>query len=436
MRTPAISAAALAAVCIAAAAAPLAARQGLERPREGGFELFLTQDYGEDAGSVLAAGVAIPYRRLVFFLRDGRYEARYRVYLELADERGKRVRGEVWEESVGAADFRETTSNASLARSSRRFAVEPGVYRAVATIEVVGTSRRFVREETARIVGGEGGRLELGNPSFYAIDADSQAAGPEAAARFSRCSRDSASAAGVVQGSVFGKAGSSARVRYSLYVPAGGAGRRVVFSTRVRGASGTVVRYHRAVLEDVEPGPEVLCLDLDIDDWRIGYYTIESVVEAPEARLRTETDGRFLVLFNAGLLGEHIDDCAALLSLVAGPDEVREVAEAPPGERMRAWAAFWRKRDPTPATSSNEAFGEFLERLRYTLEHFSRSGPGFRTDRGRIYIENGPPDRVENRSEPAARSWELWYYTGKGVVYIFEDAIGSGDYRLVTTRLL
>ncbi|RJR30838.1 MAG: hypothetical protein C4574_01885 [Candidatus Latescibacterota bacterium] len=303
MRTPVISAAALVAVCIAASAAPLTARQGVERPREGGFELFLTQDYGDDAGGVLAAGVAIPYRSLVFFLRDGRYEARYRVYLELADERGKRVRGDVWEESVGAADFRETTSSASLARSSRRFAVAPGAYRAVATIEVVGTSRRFVREETARIVGGEGGRLELGNPSFYEIDADSQAPGPEAAARFSRCSRDSASAAGEVQSSIFGKAGSSARVRYSLYVPAGGAGRRVVFSTRVRGASGTVVRYHRAVLEDVEPGPEVLCLDLDIDDWRIGYYTIESVVESPEARLRTETDGRFLVLFNGGLLG-------------------------------------------------------------------------------------------------------------------------------------
>jgi GWxTD domain-containing protein len=436
MRTAVICAAALAACCIVAIAAPLDARQGMERPREGGFELFLTQDYGDGSESVLVAGVAIPYRRLVFFLRNGRYEARYRVYLEIIDERGKRVRGEVWEESVEAADFRETTSSASLARSSRRFPAAPGSYRAVATIEIVDTSRRFTREETARIVGGEGGRLELSKPSFYAVVAGSPPAGPAAAVRFARCEDDSAVVAGAVQGSIFGQAGASAHIRYNLFVPEGEAGRRIVFSTRARDASGTVVQYHRAALAELAPGPAALCLDLDIDDWPIGYYTIESVVESPAARLRAEAGGRFLVLFNGGLLGSNVADCAALLSLIAGADEVRDVVEAPPEERMRAWAAFWRKRDPSPATSSNEAFGEFLERLRYVLENFSRTRPGFRTDRGRVYIENGPPDRVETRSEPAARSYELWYYTGKGVVYIFEDAIGSGDYRLITTRLL
>ena len=115
---------------------------------------------------------------------------------------------------------------------------------------------------------------------------------------------------------------------------------------------------------------------------------------------------------------------------------LRAELDAPPEERMSAWAAFWRARDPTPLTETNEVFGEFLERLRYALEHYSRSEPGFRTDRGRIYIENGPPDRIETRSEAGARSYELWFYTRKGIVYIFEDAIGGDDYRLLTTRIL
>ncbi len=429
--------ASLVAWCIVASAGVSLAQPGPERTREGGFELFLNQDYGEGAESVLVAGVAIPYRRLVFFLREGRYEARYRVYLELKDESGKLLRGEVWEETVSAGSFSETTSSASLARSSRRFPAAPGKYRAKATVEIVDTSRRFTREETARIVGGTGGRLELSNPSFYAGAPDSLAAGPTAdAIGFSLCGRDSAAIAGASQASVFEQPGVSARVRYDLFVPEGEAGRRIVFSTRIRGASGAVVRYHRAVLSDRRPGAEALCLDLRIDDWRIGYYTIENVVESPAAGQRQEAGGRFLILFNGGLLGKHIADCATLLSMVADKDEAAGVTDAPPGERLRAWGEFWRKRDPTPQTRANEAFGEFLERLRHVLESYSRREPGFRTDRGRIYIENGPPDRIESRSEAGAQTYELWFYTRKGVVYIFEDAIGSDDFRLVATRLI
>lgn len=434
MRTIFIRAAALAACCVAAFAGPLASQAGAERSREGGFELFITHAYGDGEGSALTAGVAIPYRRLVFFLRNGRYEARYRVYLELFDERGRRVRGEVWEESVEASGFRETTSSASLARSSRRFPVAPGTYRASATVEVIGTSRRFIRVETARIVGAAAGRLELSNPSFWAVPAPDGA--PPPAVRFSRCPAGEAATGEAVQGSVFGRVGDAARVAYDIFVPEGEAGRRVLFSTRVRGASGAVVQYHRAVLEELQPGPEALCLELAVDDWPIGFYTIESVVEAPAARLRDESGGRFLVLLNGGLFGAHVADCEVLLSLVAGAEEARGIVGAPPGERFRAWSAFWKRRDPTPATAANEAFEEFLERLRHVLENFSGTRPGFRTDRGRIYIENGPPDRVESRSDPGARSYEFWFYTAQSVVYVFEDVIGSGDFKLIATRLL
>lgn len=416
-----------------------AAARGQDFPgpaaREGeGFELLLNQDYDAAGSSVLVAGVVVPYRRLVFFLRSGRYEARYRVYLELYDEHGARLRGEVWEETAGTNVFRETTSGASFARTSKRFALPPGVYRAKATVEVIDTSRRFTREETIRVVGGAAQRLDLSEPAYQSLRGDSAAVKPPPGEmRISLCPPDTT---GIGRhGSVFGLVDAFARARYALVVPAA-AGGRVVVSTRVRDAAGVVVRYRRLALAGVPAGRSTVCLDMNIDDWRLGLYTVEMVVEAPVVSQRRDADGRFTIILNRGLFGAHVDDLEGILDAVAGGSEVAAVTGAPLEERFDAWAAFWRKRDPTPSTAGNEAFGEFMARLRFVIERYSRAQPGWRTDQGRVYLTEGPPDTIETRSDVGTRSYELWYYNAKGVVYIFEDLIGTGDYRLLTTRML
>jgi GWxTD domain-containing protein len=142
------------------------------------------------------------------------------------------------------------------------------------------------------------------------------------------------------------------------------------------------------------------------------------------------------VLFNVGLLS-RADDLVDLLSLAKDEKAARAVAEAPAAERVRAWSLFWRSLDPTPSTESNEAFGEFLQRLKYTLSAFSKHKPGWRTDMGKIYIEHGPPDKVEDRqTSRLGGNYQLWYYYSKGVVYIFEDTIGTGDYHLLSTEMM
>jgi GWxTD domain-containing protein len=422
---------------VSLAAAPAARAQDVPgpSPREGGgFELLLNQDYDAAGQSILVAGVAVPYRRLVFFLRSGRYEARYRVYLELYDEGGARLRGEVWEETVATNVFRETTSGASVARSSKRFTLPPGVYRAKATVEVIDTSRRFTKEETIRVVGGAARRLDLSEPAYQSLRGDSATVKPPPGEiRAYLCPPDTAGIGR--QGSVFGSIDAFARVRYALVVPAGADG-RIVLSTRVRDAAGTVVRYRRSVLSGAGAGRATVCLDMNVDDWRLGLYTIETVVEAPGISQRRESGGRFTLLLNRGLFGVRVDDIEAILGAVAGADEIAAITGAPLAERFDAWAAFWRKRDPTPSTAGNEAFGEFMARLRTVIERFSRTEPGWRADQGRIYLADGPPDKIETRSDVGTRGYELWYYYAKGIVYIFEDLIGSGDYRLLMTRML
>lgn len=76
-------------------------------------------------------------------------------------------------------------------------------------------------------------------------------------------------------------------------------------------------------------------------------------------------------------------------------------------DRERFIEAFWLLRDPDPATPENRFKKEHYRRIAYANGRFGRDTPGWRTDRGRIYIQLGPPDEIE--SYPA-RDFEIWLY--------------------------
>jgi GWxTD domain-containing protein len=58
-------------------------------------------------------------------------------------------------------------------------------------------------------------------------------------------------------------------------------------------------------------------------------------------------------------------------------------------ERERFIEEFWRRRDPDPDTDENEFKEEYYERIAYSNEHFASGIPGWKTDRGRIWIMYG-----------------------------------------------
>jgi GWxTD domain-containing protein len=118
-------------------------------------------------------------------------------------------------------------------------------------------------------------------------------------------------------------------------------------------------------------------------------------------------------------------------------------------EREQFVEQFWLRRDPTPDTAENEYKEEHYRRIAWTNERFASGIPGWKTDRGRIYIRFGPPDEIE--SHPSGGSWqrpaqqgggqttvfpfETWRYrylanVGNNVVIEFVDPTLTGEYRL------
>ena len=73
---------------------------------------------------------------------------------------------------------------------------------------------------------------------------------------------------------------------------------------------------------------------------------------------------------------------------------------------------FWLRRDPTPDTPENEFKDEHYRRIAYANEHFAAGIPGWKTDRGRIWIMYGKPDETD--SHPSGGTYERPYDEGGG----------------------
>jgi len=102
--------------------------------------------------------------------------------------------------------------------------------------------------------------------------------------------------------------------------------------------------------------------------------------------------------------------------------------------------AFWKQRDPSPGTPKNEFREEHYRRLNYADKIYGRSTPlpGWKTDRGRIYIILGDPKNIEKYDNVnGVYPTEIWFYLGDssqglptGFNVIFFKENGTGDYIL------
>lgn len=113
---------------------------------------------------------------------------------------------------------------------------------------------------------------------------------------------------------------------------------------------------------------------------------------------------------------------------------------------------FWARRDPDPRTGDNPFKEEHYRRIAYANERFTSGIPGWKTDRGRVYIMYGKPDELE--SHPTGGAYNRPFYEGGGTTttYPFEkwwyrhiDGLGddieiefvdpsmTGEYRMAMT---
>jgi GWxTD domain-containing protein len=120
-------------------------------------------------------------------------------------------------------------------------------------------------------------------------------------------------------------------------------------------------------------------------------------------------------------------------------------------EREQFIEQFWLRRSSNPDLPENDFKEEHYRRIAYANEHYASGIPGWKTDRGKMYIIWGPPDEIESHptggtydrpmeeggGSTTTYPWETWRYRymegiGENMVWEFVDPSGSGEYHLTT----
>ncbi len=157
-----------------------------------------------------------------------------------------------------------------------------------------------------------------------------------------------------------------------------------------------------------------------------------------EEKLRKELETPFRKWLNEDVFYIITDEEKTAFKRLATDDEREQFIEQ-----------FWMRRDPTPDTQENEYKEEHYRRIAYSNERFASGIPGWKTDRGRIYITFGPADEVEDHPSGGTyqrpieegggttstfpfQKWRYRYIEGIGndVIIEFVDTTMTGEFRM------
>jgi GWxTD domain-containing protein len=226
---------------------------------------------------------------------------------------------------------------------------------------------------------------------------------------------------------------------------------------RVNDSGGRVIMRTPATAVRVPQGGGVLKGRLDLAGLPAGQYVMTAVltlgsntVERSAAFLMADlketlskdvakreaakvTDEGYFTALDAG----QLDAAEEPLAVIAQSGELSPYSKKlSTSAKRRFLTQFWQRHDPTPDTPANEARDAFYQGIEFANAHYretGRSRPGWKSDRGRIFLRNGTPEEVLQRREGRSYPYEVWRYRqGKDRYYIFLDRSGGiGLYQLI-----
>jgi GWxTD domain-containing protein len=372
----------------------------------------------------------IAYSNLVFLKEDGVFRSRYSLAVTIrSQERDNEiVRTGVINGDAVAENYEETHSREKRSRPSREFALPPGEYTVEGVLSVKNTHIRYQRITRVIVPDFLASGIGFGTPEVLYLPS----------ARGHRIVRwdDFERRADVrrTDGEMIGLNVLDAQpaVRFELFlnddVPM-----PFVCSVHyeVRRPDGVRMLYGRGRVS-LGKYEDTFLLTFDAGAWPPGQYAVNLHVSGAGGKLDARAGTRLSLDVTRAMLDEYFEDTMEILALIATESELQALDVATAEMREQEWREFWRRRDPEPSTPENEALEELLKRVRYASENYARYGKAWKTDRGKVYIRYGRPDRVERTPDQVNQGeYEIWHYDGESRSFVFFATYAGGQYRLV-----
>jgi len=382
-----------------------------------GSRLDTHLDFREDDTPVLTLRLSIPHRQLVFKRDDDGYRAKLRTVVNLLDRKSGEDRSLVFHEQIELPDFKSSRDPETRFETEYELEIDSGKLQVEVLIYGRGNYLPW-REEF---------QLDLpvaGQRSFFIQ-------GP----RF-----DAAGLAPITPPFGFHNPW-SIPPRHSLFLDGFAmdlpmraelrvweAGEDLEAILGIEGRDGRTVHYERRMLPG-DPGSRILRFNLPVEDLSMGPHRVSlSISRRGESR---EIQGLLEMGFGPAAFGRDWQETLDLLAYRASDEDLALMEAAEPARRLGAYREFWERQDNSPG-GENPALERFFQDLDHVGRNFGTPWlPGTRSDRGRVYLEYGPPQQVDQVSEDSGyRAREVWSYSN-GLVFVFEDRHGHGEFELV-----
>jgi GWxTD domain-containing protein len=360
--------------------------------------------------TALAVNVTVPYSDMSWVRVPSGFAAGAELMVSFEPRGGGRMYGDLWERRMVVGEFALTNSTTRVLSERRIFQVPPGRYQVRIGVRDLNAASESSARQSLSVR--DYSRDPLGFADLEIGIADSLLGFQPVPTRR------------------FGLNVERLAARVILFDRRGGAWPRTYpFRYRINDESGAEV-FAGTTEVRLERSAEPVIVRPARSDLFLGFYTLQ--VELVEGRSRWLVERSYEVEESGPPRGREFTRMLEPLAYIADPREVEELRGLPEEEQVAGWEAFWRRRDPTPETSRNEAQLEFFRRLRYAERNFQGYGPGWRSDMGRIYIRHGPPDQIETRP-PTTTSpqLEIWYYNHPYRRFVFADRDGFGRFVLL-----
>ncbi|MGQ0703148.1 MAG: GWxTD domain-containing protein [Gemmatimonadales bacterium] len=152
-----------------------------------------------------------------------------------------------------------------------------------------------------------------------------------------------------------------------------------------------------------------------------------TVGEGSEARRVTA-----LVSFSRSWVVTDYDNLLTLLRWFPwAPDRLNALRNARPADRTRLWREFWVATDRNPHTPENEVLDQYFSRIAIANERFrDEAGPGWRSERGEVYVTLGEPDQIFENALASDQRIIQWIYNHYRANIVFTGPLGFSRLRI------
>lgn len=394
------------------------------------FSLYAHAYLDSTRSPAVSVTAEIPFKSLVFFKKKGWYDSQYEVYLSIRreDDGDQEAQTSVMQGRAVARSYAETGMIDHRSKATRTFRLTPGKYRIDASLRVHKTDIVLNRTLELEVPDFLAKGIGFSSPVLLTVSTD----GPTSFLRWRDFASHETTGAKTPSDLSLALFEKRPAVRFELYTD--GSEQSPVecdLLYEVRSPDGRQILYGKRRVE-LAGRDDVFVLSLNVDDWEPGAYKINLRARANDPVRDASTSVVLNVDVTRAMLGRNFEETLSILSLIATDEELEGLRNSTEENRAEEWSKFWAARDPDPTTLANEALEEYLRRVRYVMKNFSTLEPGWKSDRGQVYIRFGPPTRIERASDSRFQGeYEIWRYSNLGRVFVFYDMFGLGDYRLV-----